>query len=165
MCAGRGPIPCHDKGLPLLLGSGTSAQTKESHLSSPKLCRDCRIWRMKFLYVCMCMCSDVSDSLRPHRLGPTRLLCPRDSPRNNTGVGCHLLLQGIFPTQGLNPCLLCLLHWQTGSLPPGHWEAPVTFLVLLYCRDSSGSFQPSESVFAVLFRNEPPLPGGPPGRP
>ena len=26
-------------------------------------------------------------------------------------------LQGIFPTQGLNPHLLCLLHWQAGSLP------------------------------------------------
>ena len=32
-------------------------------------------------------------------------------------MGCHFLLQGIFPTQGLNPCLLCLLHWQAGSLP------------------------------------------------
>ena len=27
-------------------------------------------------------------------------------------MGCHALLQGIFPTQGSNPCLLCLLHWQ-----------------------------------------------------
>ena len=35
----------------------------------------------------------------------------------NTGVGCHFLLRGIFSTQGLNPRLLCLLHWQTGSLP------------------------------------------------
>ena len=26
--------------------------------------------------------------------------------------GCHFLLQGIFPTQGLNPCLLC---WQADS--------------------------------------------------
>ena len=31
--------------------------------------------------------------------------------------GLHFLLQGIFPTQGLNPCLLCLLHWQADSLP------------------------------------------------
>ena len=30
-----------------------------------------------------------------------------------------LLLQGIFPTQGSNLHLLCLLHWQAGSLPPG----------------------------------------------
>ena len=33
----------------------------------------------------------------------TRLLCPWDSPGKNTRVGCHALLQGIFPTQGLNP--------------------------------------------------------------
>ena len=32
-------------------------------------------------------------------------------------MGCHLLLQGIFLTQRLNQCLLCLLHWQAGSLP------------------------------------------------
>ena len=34
------------------------------------------------------------------------------------GVGCHAFLQGIFPTQGSNPRLLRLLHWQVGSLPP-----------------------------------------------
>ena len=31
--------------------------------------------------------------VRPHRWQPTRLLCPWDSPGNNTGVGCHFLLQ------------------------------------------------------------------------
>ena len=36
----------------------------------------------------------------------------------NIGVGCHALLQMIFPTQGLNPHLLCLVQWQVGSLPP-----------------------------------------------
>ena len=40
-----------------------------------------------------------------------------DFPGKNFGVGCHALLQGISPTQGSNPCLLCLLHWQVGSLP------------------------------------------------
>ena len=35
----------------------------------------------------------MSDSVRPHRLQPTRLLCPWDSPGKNTGVGCHFLLQ------------------------------------------------------------------------
>ena len=59
----------------------------------------------------------VSDSVRPHGLWPTRLLCPWDSPGKNTGVGCHALLQGIFPTQGSNPCLLGLLHRQAESLP------------------------------------------------
>ena len=33
-----------------------------------------------------------------------------DSPGKNTGVGCHALLQGIFPTQGLKLHLLRLLH-------------------------------------------------------
>ena len=37
----------------------------------------------------------------------TRLLCSWNSPGKNTGVGCHFPLQGIFPSQYLN---LCLLH-------------------------------------------------------
>ena len=37
-------------------------------------------------------------------------VCPWNSPDKNTIVGCHFLLQGIFLTQGSNPCLLCLLH-------------------------------------------------------
>ena len=39
-------------------------------------------------------------------------------PGKDTGVGCHFLLQGIFPTRGWNRSLLCLLRWQAGSLPP-----------------------------------------------
>ena len=35
----------------------------------------------------------MSNSVRPHRRQPTRLLCPWDSPGKNTGVGCHCLLQ------------------------------------------------------------------------
>ena len=46
--------------------------------------------------------------------------------KNNTGVGCHFLLQGILPTQGLNPHLLQLLHWQADSLPLDHRESHVT---------------------------------------
>ena len=49
--------------------------------------------------------SVVSDSLRPHGLGPTRLLSPWDFLGKSTGVGCHFLLQGIFLTQGSNPGL------------------------------------------------------------
>ena len=52
--------------------------------------------------------SVVSDSLRPHGLQPTRLLCPWHSPGKNTGLGCCALLQGIFLTQGLNLNLLKL---------------------------------------------------------
>ena len=55
--------------------------------------------------------------VRPCGLSPSRLLCPWDSLGENTAVGCHALLWGIFPTQGSNLHLLCLLHWQEGSLP------------------------------------------------
>ena len=47
-------------------------------------------------------CSVMSGSLQPHGLQPTRALCPRDFPGKNTGVGCHFLPHGIFPTQGSN---------------------------------------------------------------
>ena len=59
----------------------------------------------------------MSNILRPYGLWTTRLLCPWYSPGKNTRLGCHALLQRIFPTQGSDPCLLCLLRWQAGSLP------------------------------------------------
>ena len=65
----------------------------------------------------MCVCAAMSSSLQPHGLLPTRLLCPWDFPDKNTGVGCHFLLQAIFPSQRLNPYLLHLLHWLADSLP------------------------------------------------
>ena len=44
--------------------------------------------------------------LQPHGLEFTRPLHPRDFPGKNTGVGCHFFLQGIFPTQVSNLCLI-----------------------------------------------------------
>ena len=41
-----------------------------------------------------------------------------------TRVGCHALLQRIFQTQGLNPCLFLLLHWQADSLQLHHLVTP-----------------------------------------
>ena len=56
--------------------------------------------------VCVCVCVQsytvMFDSLQPQELQLTRILCPGDSPGKNTRVGCHALLQGIFPTQRLN---------------------------------------------------------------
>ena len=46
--------------------------------------------------------SVVSNSLWPHCLWS-----PWNSPDQNTGVDSLFLLQGIFPTQGSNPGLLC----------------------------------------------------------
>ena len=71
--------------------------------------------------ICMHVCSVIFDSLRPHGL---QLIYPWKFPGKNTGLGCHFLLQGLFPTQGLNPSLLGLLHWQVGSLPPHYLGRP-----------------------------------------
>ena len=54
-------------------------------------------------YLLACMCA---KSLQSCPTLTARLLCLWDSPDKNIGGGCHFLLQGIFPTQGLNPCLL-----------------------------------------------------------
>ena len=72
-----------------------------------------------YLGLCVHVCQItlvVSDSLQPHGLYPSRFLCPWDSPGKNI-MGCHAFLLRIFPTQGSNPCLLCLQHSQTGILP------------------------------------------------
>ena len=45
--------------------------------------------------------SVMPDSLQPHGLQPTGFICLWDFPGKDTGVGCHFLLQGIFPIQGL----------------------------------------------------------------
>ena len=59
--------------------------------------------------------------MRAHGLWPTSLLYPWDSPGENTGVGCHFLLQRIFPTKGSNPgplhCRQILYHWTTRVFP------------------------------------------------
>ena len=41
-------------------------------------------------------------------------------PRQEYWSGLHFLLQGIFPTQGWNLHLFCLLHRQADSLPMSH---------------------------------------------
>ena len=61
--------------------------------------------RFKYIVVVVQSLSGVRF-LRPHELQPARLLCPWNSPRKNTGVDCHVLLQGIFPTQRSNSRLL-----------------------------------------------------------
>ena len=59
---------------------------------------------------------------------PAQALCPWDFPGKDTEVGCHALLQEIFPTQGLNPHLLCLLNWQVGPLPLAPPEKHYSFI-------------------------------------
>ena len=56
---------------------------------------------------------------------PPEFLRPWDSPGKNSGVGCCALFQGIFPTQGSNPCLLGLFALAGGFFTTSTtWEAP-----------------------------------------
>ena len=57
---------------------------------------------------CLTLCNPVDCS-------PPGSSVHGDSPGKNTGVGCHFLLQGIFPTQGWNSCLLRLLQQALGN--------------------------------------------------
>ena len=55
----------------------------------------------------------------PMNCSPPGSSVHRNSPVKNTRVVCHALLQGIFPTQGLNLCLLWFLHCRRS-----HWGRP-----------------------------------------
>ena len=70
------------------------------------------------IYMCACKVLQLCPTLcYPMNGSPPDSFVHRDSPGKNTRLGCHVLLQRIFPTQELNPHLLSLLHWQAGSLP------------------------------------------------
>ena len=74
------------------------------------------------LLLCWCLVAQSCLTLgNPMDYSPTRPLCPWGFAGKNTGVGCQFLLQGLFPTQGLN---LCLLHCQADSLPLSHQRTP-----------------------------------------
>ena len=55
----------------------------------------------------------------------------------NAGVSCYALLQGTFRTQGSNPFLQHLLHWQVDSLPLSHQGSPLMGLLCYKCRHSA----------------------------
>ena len=76
----------------------------------------------------MCFCSVMSNSYQLPGLWPTKLHGPWNFPGKNTKVGCHFLLQGIFPTRGSNPHVLHLLHWQANSLPLHCLESPKIYV-------------------------------------
>ena len=71
--------------------------------------------------------SVVSDSLRPHGLERSRLLCLWDSPAKNTGEGCHSLLQGTLLTQGSS---LGLLHCRQILYHLSHQGSPIFMISL-----------------------------------
>ena len=74
-----------------------------------------------------------SNSLRPQRLWPARLLCPRDLSGKNTGAGGHFLLQGIFlpRDQTRVSYISCIDRWEASK----RWQF-VANIPLLQCWSS-----------------------------
>ena len=91
--------------------------------------------------------AEKSFYLWPLALSPMELLCPWNFPGKKTGVGCHFQLQGIFLTQGLNLCLLCLLSWQANSLSLVPLEKPPIFLAFL--QNTNSISQPHIAEFSL----------------
>ena len=84
----------------------------------------CALCCVKLFQSCLTLCKPMDCSLS----GPS---VQWDSPSKNTGVDCYLLL--LFLTQGSSVSLLCLLHWQVGSLPLGPPGSPYMYIyVFIY---------------------------------
>ena len=77
--------------------------------------------RQEYWCVCVCVLSRFSCVPRFAILRLLSLGILQARRLKNTGVGCYFLLQGIFPTLGLN---LRRLHWQADSLPVSHLGNP-----------------------------------------
>ena len=116
--------------------------------------------RLKYIKCyCACMWAVLSDSVTPWTVAcSSRLsmgLCPRNFPGKNTGVGCHILLQEIFPTQGFNTRILSLLHWQADSLPLYHLGSPKCYHLLSKKKKKKNYYKPSResrTLIADIFR-------------
>ena len=93
------------------------------HKSSNYLLFQVAVWKYGFchFYICieicavLCLAAQLCPTLcNPMDCSPPGSCVHADSSCKNMGVGCHALLQGIFPTQGLNPGLL---HCRWDSFP------------------------------------------------
>ena len=91
-----------------------------SHTVEPRVCVCVCVCVCVHMHTCACMRAQSLSHVglfATHRLSPAS---PWDFPGKNIGVGCRVLLQEIFQTQGSNPCLLCLLHWHVDSTISPH---------------------------------------------
>ena len=80
---------------------------------------------MKDAQSCLTLCD-------PQGLGPARILCPWNSSGQNTEMCCHSLLQGIFPTPGIEPMTPVSPASQADSLPFSH-SLLLTLNILYMC--------------------------------
>ena len=96
------------------------------------------------------MCAQSCLTLRPHGLQPSRLLCPWNYPGKNTGVGCHFLLQGIFPIQDQTLVSCSSSHCRRILYPlnqhPEHSIAPGVGSCILLCTPPKGSYSFNKEI-------------------
>ena len=116
------------KGLASIHGQGTRSHMLQLRIpqdtmkiKDPAYCKDPTWPNKEIMCVCMCVCVRACAHTHTCMLYLVAQWCPTlcdpmdcsppgslvrgDSPGKNTRVGCHVLLLGIFPTQGLNPGL------------------------------------------------------------
>ena len=85
--------------------------------------------------------SVTSNSLQPLGLQHTRLLCPRDFPGKNTGLGCHFLLQGNLLDPGIEPMS------PVGRFFFYHWATREAFSTMLHSKFISFLLLQSTRIF------------------
>ena len=111
------------------------------------------------MYVCsMLSHSVVSDSMQPYGQQPIRLLCSWDSPGKNPGVGCHALLQEIFPIQGSNPGLLgvsCI--GDTLPLSPSVKLVNVYSCIICFRQNGFPPVSLNKSLVELIFQDKVPF--------
>ena len=152
-------LPGESQGQKSLLSIGSQSQTQLKRLSTAT--RACAIVADKYLKQCCCyLVTVVSNSfVTPQTAAHSS---PWDFPGRNTGVGCHFLLQRIFPTQGSNPQLL---HCQADSLLLGTREAILNtesskLKISLFCLTKPHKAVKNESILITgLVQRESFLPG------
>ena len=93
--------------------------------------------------------SVISDSLQPHGLQPTRLLCPWNSLGKNTKVGSHSLFQGNLPDPGIKPWSPALQADSLSSEPPEKTLCQFFYLCPTLCNPMDSSLAGS-SVHGIL---------------
>ena len=93
--------------------------------------------------------TQLCQTLRPYGLWPTRLLMSMGSPRQEYWVGCHFLLQSIFPTQGLN---LGLLYCRQILYRLSHQRSPLVESIGYYLTSAGAIWLLSAHISTVIGR-------------
>jgi len=108
------------------------------------------VWaHTRLLQSCPTLCKPMDCS------PPGRLLGPwtgKNTPGKNNRVGCHFLLQGIFPTQSSNSCLLYLLHCRQILYPLSYPGSPYMYIYIhTYMYITTGKRKQSVSCFVKSY--------------